>query len=436
MKLIRILLLTFGLLAVFPGRIHAQSERPLALVLNADGPIMPAMQEYIERSIQAAERRHAEVLIIQLNTPGGIIDTMNQITGAIRASKVPVVVYVSPRGAWAASAGSLITMSAHAAAMAPETTIGAASPVGGSGEDLGETLKAKEMNALTAKARTFTERRGEEATKLAESMILTAEAVTADEALKAHLIDFISADVPALLQQLDGVTVQMTDGPRTLHTADAQTETLPMSFIEELLLVVTDPNIISILMTIGMLALYFEFSHPGGWVSGFVGVVCIALAIYGGGSLSLNWFGAVFIVTAFVLFILDIKAPTHGALTTAGAASFIFGMLMLFNSPSLPQFQPRVSVPLVVGTGVVLGGMAFVVMTIALRARHQPIRAGVESLAGKTGRVTMWSEAGGQVQLMSELWSAEAVEESAKIRKGDAVEVVEVKGLRLKVKKR
>ncbi|GIK09182.1 MAG: serine protease [Chloroflexota bacterium] len=437
MKLLRIFLLTLGLLAVFSGRGRAQSDRPLALVLKAEGPIMPTMQEYIQRGIRIAERENAEVLIVELNTPGGLITVMNQITETIRASRVPVIVYVGPRGAWAASAGAVITMSAHAAAMAPQTTIGAASPVGGSGEDLGETMKAKEMEALTAKARTFTQWRGEEALQLAESMILKATAVTSDEALKVHLIDFIANDTSDLLQKLDGFTVQMMDGPRTLHTANARTESLPMTFVEEFLLVLNDPNIISILMTIGMLALYFELAQPGGWVSGFIGVVCIALAIYGGGSLSLNWFGIIFLVTAFVLFLLDIKAPTHGGLTAAGAASFIFGMLVLFNStPAAPfEFQPRVSTPLVVGTGVLLGGMAFAVMTIALRARHAPIRAGVESLSGKTGKVTAWSGQTGQVQLQSELWSAEQAEGSGAIRKGDQVEVVEVKGLRLKVRK-
>jgi membrane-bound serine protease (ClpP class) len=436
MKQLRIILLTLGLLAVFSSRIHAQSGRPLVVILDAEGPIMPAMQEYIERGIKIAERDDAEVLILRLNTPGGAIDTMNQITEAIRASDVPVIVYVSPRGAWAASAGAIITMSAHASAMAPETTIGAASPVGGSGEDLGETIKAKEMEALTAKARTFTAGRGEEATRLAESMILTAEAVTAEEALDVRLIDFIVDDTDALLEKLDGFTVQMADGPRVLHTADAETESLPMNFIEELLMVLTSSIIVLTLLGVGVQAILIEISSPGGWVAGFVGVVCLSLAGYGLGILPVNWFGIIFLGTAFVLFILDVKAPTHGALTAAGIASFIVGALVLFNSPGTPDFV-RVSIPGVILLAALLGSTFAVIVGFGVRALRTPVRVGEESLIGKTGTAkTSVEEAGGQVQLQSELWSAELAEGAAKIRKGDTVEVVEVKGLRLKVRKK
>jgi membrane-bound serine protease (ClpP class) len=436
MKQLRIILLTLGLLSVFSSRIHAQSGRPLVVVLDAEGPIMPAMQEYIERGIKIAERDDAEVLIIRLNTPGGSIDTMNQITEAIRASDVPVIVYVSPRGAWAASAGAIITMSAHASAMAPETTIGAASPVGGSGEDLEETLKAKEMEALTAKVRTFTAGRGEEAKKLGEAMVLTAEAVTAREALEVGLIDFIADDTDDLLEKLDGFTVQMADGPRVLHTADAETESLPMNFIEELLMVLTSSIIVLTLLGVGVQAILIEISSPGGWVAGFVGVVCLALAGYGLGILPVNWFGIIFLFTAFVLFILDVKAPTHGALTAAGIASFIVGALVLFNSPGTPDFA-RVSIPGVILLAALLGSTFAVIVGFGVRALRTPVRVGEESLIGKTGTAkTSVGEAGGQVQVQSELWSAEVVEGSAKIGKGDTVEVVEVKGLRLKVKKR
>jgi membrane-bound serine protease (ClpP class) len=421
------------LFAIHPA--HAQSGHPLVIVLDAEGAIMPAMQQYIERGVKTAEREEAELLVIRLNTPGGSIDTMNQITEAIRNSEVPVAVYVSPRTAWAASAGAIITISAHAAAMAPETTIGAASPVGSSGEDLGETLKAKEMEAMRAKVRTFTAGRGEEATKLAESMIVNAKAVTAEEALQAHLIDFIAKDTDDLLQKLDGFTIHMGDGtPRTLHTANATSESLPMNFIEELLLVLTNPIIVLTLLSVGVQAILIELSSPGGWVSGFIGVVCIALGTYGLGILPVNWFGIVFLLTAFVLFILDVKAPTHGALTAAGVASFIVGALVLFNSPGTPDFA-RVSIPGVILLAVMLGGTFAVIVGFGVRAMRIPIRAGVEALIGKTGSVRGWDEASGQVQLGSELWTAESAEGSAKIGKGDTVEVVQVEGLRLKVKK-
>jgi membrane-bound serine protease (ClpP class) len=428
-------LIFLALLSLVSRSARAQGDDPLVLVLTADGPIMPPMLEYIQRGIEVAERENAEAVILQLNTPGGLIDTMKSIVEVVRASDVPVVVYVAPRGAWAGSAGALVTMSGHASAMAPETVIGFASPVGGQGEDLDETMKAKEMEALTSIVRTLTERRGADAVELAEAMIVDAKAVTNQEALEAGLVDFVVDNVDDLLEALDGFTVQMSDGPRTLHTANARLKSLDMSFIEQLLLLLTDPNIAFLLLAIGVQAILIEISSPGGWVAGFIGVVCLTLAIYGMGVLPVNWFGIVFLITAFVLFILDIKAPTHGALTTAGVASFIIGALVLFNSPGVPEFQ-RVSVPLVIGVGIALGLLFLGILMFALRALRVPVSVGVESVIGKTGTAKMWSEAHGQVQLQSELWSAESIHESDKISQGDKVEVVEVQGLRLRVKKK
>lgn len=414
---------------------HAQNDAPLAIVMTADGPIMPPMYEYIKRGIQIADRRGAEVLVIQLNTPGGSIDTMLEIIREIRASNVPVVVYVAPKNAIAGSAGAMITMAGHVSAMAPETSIGASSPISGSGENLTSTAEAKAKEITKAAIRPLVTPRGEEALALAEAMIDEAKAATADEALKVKLIDFVADDLEDLLQALDGFTVQMNDGPRTINTSNVETSPLNMSFIEQFLLFLTDPNIAFLLLAIGVQAVLIEISSPGGWVAGFIGVVCLTLAVYGMGVLPVNWFGIIFLLTAFVLFILDIKAPTHGALTTAGVASFIIGALVLFNSPGVPQFQ-RVSVPLVVATGFAIGLMFMVILMYALRALKVPVSMGVESYVGKTGTARTLVEAGGgQVQLGSELWTAESVDSSEKIGKGDRVEVVEVKGLRLKVRK-
>jgi membrane-bound serine protease (ClpP class) len=432
-----------GLLLIFLAAVlaafhpaAAQSSEPLVLVMTADGAIFPAMQDYIDRGIKVAEQREAELLVIQLNTPGGSIDTMNQIIESIRSSAVPVVVYISPRGAWAASAGALVTLAGHAAVMAPETTIGSASPVDSSGSDLDETMKAKITEAMTAKARALTATRGEQATKLAEAMIVDAKSVTAQEALDAHLIDFIANDTNDLLKELDGFTVETSDGSRALHTSNARTEPLNMSFIEQLLLILTDSSIVFLLGTVGLILIWIEISSPGGWVAGFSGVVCLALSAYGLGIIPVNWFGIVFVLTAFVLFILDVKAPTHGALTTAGIVSFIVGALVLFNSPITPPSM-RIPVPLVVGVGVAFGVLFFGIMLLALRVRHAPVITGEEVLVGKTGTARTSVDAmGGQVQLLSELWSAESADGSEKIRKGDEVEVVEVKGIRLKVRKK
>jgi membrane-bound serine protease (ClpP class) len=319
--------------------------------------------------------------------------------------------------------------------MAPETAIGAASPVGSQGENLGTTEQAKATEIMKATVRSLAARRGPEAVALAEATIESAKAVSATEALKVHLVDFIANDINDLLAQLDGFTVEMADGPRVLHTSGTLQQELPTSFIEQLLQLLVDPNIVLVLLGIGVQAILIELSTPGGWVAGFFGVVCLALAGYGLGILPVNWFGMIFIVMAFVLFILDIKAPTHGALTIAGVASFIVGALVLFNSPGTPQFQ-RVSLPLVIFMGGFIGVIFAVILGFALRAQRRPVITGQESLGGRAGIAVSEFDPSGQVQAAGELWSADAVDGSGEIHKGDKIEVVKVEGLRLKVRKK
>ncbi len=435
MKILRLFLFTLALtLFLLQPLTAAAAAQPTALVLTIDDAIMPSVEAYLKRGLQTAEQQGADLVIVQLNTPGGSLGTTQEIVQQIRASSIPVVVYVAPRGAWAASAGAIITLAGHAAAMAPETAIGAASPVGGEGEDLGETMEAKVKESTAALVRSLTTRRPPEAQSLAEAMIFEARAVSAEEALTAGLIDFIAADVNDLLAQLDGFTVYVGDQPVVLETGEMRLQSLTMSFIEELLRVLTNPNIVFLLLSIGVQAILIELSSPGGWVAGFIGVVCLALAAYGLGVLDVNWFGLIFLVIAFVLFILDIKAPTHGGLTAAGIGSFIVGALVLFNSPATPSFQ-RVSVPLVILVGIVVGATFAVIVGFALRAQKTRVRTGQESLIGVTGVAVSDLNPRGQVQAAGELWSAEPAEGSGRIRKGDRVQVVQVEGLRLKVKK-
>ena len=413
---------------------HAQTSSPQIIVLTADGPITPAMAQYLSRGIKIAERQGAVALIFQLNTPGGSIDTMTEMEQTILASTVPVIVYVSPSGAMAASAGTIITLAGHASAMAPNTIIGAASPVGSQGENLATTEELKVKNALAATARDLTQRRGPTAQALAEDTIKNAVAVSSSEAFQKGLIDFISADLNDLRNQLDGFTVTVAAQQVTLHTANATFEPISISFIEQTLLIVTDPNIVFLLITIGVQAIIIEISSPGGWVAGFIGVVCLGLATYGLGILPVNWFGLLFIATSFVLFILDIKAPTHGGLTAAGIGSLIVGALVLFNTPVTPSFQ-HVSVPLVVGVSLVSGGIFFVIMMIAVRAQRIPIRTGEESMSGRMGITRTDLTPKGSVQVGGELWSAELEQEDTKLPAGTRVVVVRVDGLRLIVRK-
>jgi membrane-bound serine protease (ClpP class) len=434
MKRLALFLLLAGLFLPGLRTAHAQDDSPLVMVITADGPLTPAMREYLKRSIGIAEQRGAEALVLQLNTPGGSIDLMTEMVQVMRASTVPVVVYVMPNGAMAGSAGTVITLAGHAAAMAPETMIGAASPVGSQGEDLGVTLDKKIKEATKALARSLAERRGAEAVALAESTIDDARAVSASEALEAGLVDFIATDLDDLLAQLDGFTVKVAEGEQTLETTGAVTEDLPMSFVEQLLDILVNPNIVFLLVTIGVQAILIELSSPGGWVAGFTGLTCLALAAYGLGVLPVNWFGALFIIVSFILFVLDVKAPTHGALTAAGIGSFILGALVLFNSPGVPQFQ-RVSVPLVIGVGIITGILFALVVGFAIRAQKVPIRMGVESMVHKSGVARTDIDPTGQMQAGSELWTAELAEGAGPIRAGENAEIVEVKGMRLRVRK-
>jgi membrane-bound serine protease (ClpP class) len=413
---------------------RAQDASPLVYELTYDGAVTPSMVEYMARGIRAAERDGAELLIFKLNTPGGSITLMNLMVQNVRASQVPVVVYVWPSGAMAASAGTIITLAGHASAMAPETIIGAASPIDAQGEDLSTTAATKEKNALKATIETLMVDRSPEAIQLAKDTVESAVAVSANEALEIGLVDFIATDTDDLLRQLDGFTVKLKGEEVILNTDNAEVKTIPASFIEQILQILTDPNIVFLLITIGVQAILIEISSPGGWVAGFIGVVCLALATYGLGVLPVNWFGILFLVTAFVLFLLDIKAPTHGALTAAGVGSLILGSLVLFNSPGTPQFQ-RVSVPLVLVVSIATAAVFFTIMIFAVRAQKAPIRTGQESLMGKTGLVRSEINPRGSVQLGGELWSAELVDGDAPIARGERVEVIRVEGNRLRVRR-
>ncbi len=429
-----LLVLGLLLLAALPTAASAQEDAPLVIVLRAKGPLTPAMFEYLERGLRLAEQRSAQAVVLELDTPGGSIDLMNRMVESIRNSRVPVVVYITPSGAMAGSAGTVITLAGHVAAMAPETVIGAASPVGAEGQELGETMQAKAKNILKATVRSLAERRGEEAVKAAEETIESAQAVSAKEAYAIGLVDFLADDLDDLLQQLDGYTVVVGGQEVRLNTERVVLERVNPTFIESLLGVLTNPTLVFLLLTIGIQAVLIELSSPGGWVAGFIGVVCLALAAYGLGVLPVNWFGIIFIIIAIVLFILELNTPTHGALTAAGVISLIVGALVLFNSPSVPSFQ-RVPLPIILGVSLASGGIFFIAVMFAVRAQRSPVRMGSESLVGRVGVAQSEIAPLGLVQLGGEQWTAELAEGEAPISRHERVEVVAVQGLRLLVRR-
>lgn len=435
MKILRLLLLGIWLIIGLgsPTQIAAtQSLAPTVVTLTVQGPLTPALVGYIDRGLAIADRQSAELIVLQLDTPGGSIDLMNTIVQNIRSNEIPVIVYVAPRGAIAGSAGTLITLAGHIAAMAPETAIGAASPVGGQGEELGETIETKQKEILKASVRSLATNRGAEAIALAEDTIENAIAVSAEEALSVGLIDIIATDIDDLLNQIDGRTVELSTMTKTIDLENSVLFPVEMSFIENLLQLLTNPNILFLLLTIGVQAIFIELSNPGGWVAGFIGAVCLILAVYGLGVLPVNWFGILFLVTAFILFILEIKAPVHGALTAAGTLSFIVGALVLFNSIETPGF-PQVSVPLVIGTGLLLAVGIFFVLRFALKALRTPVKTGMESLIGLTGYVISDLDPHGTIQLSGEEWSAIPADDQTLV-KGTPVQVVDKQGIALIVK--
>jgi membrane-bound serine protease (ClpP class) len=393
------------------------------------GPVTPVLDSYLERAIANAEASNAAALILQLDTPGGSVDITQRITQRMMAAHVPVVVYVAPRGARAGSAGTFITLAAHVAAMAPGTSIGAASPVGSEGQDLPDTLRAKATNILTADIKNLAARRGERAADWAAKAVSEAAAATADEALALGVVDIVAADVDDLLAQLDGRTVTVAGTETILHTADLPVQESALSPLEGLLNAISHPAIAAILLTLGLNLLLFEFSSPGGFLAGIVGAVCLLLALYALGTMEANWVGLGFVALGFALFALDIKAPTHGALTVGGLASFIGGLYLLFN-------QTGVAIPWVTIIGLGLATAAFFVFAIAkaMQARLRPPATGLESLIGRTAVVRRALEPDGMVFVEGELWRADG--ESGPIAAGEQVIIVGCEGSMLHVRRK
>lgn len=429
----RITLLAF-LVILLCTPTHAATAQSIneVIVLTVDTVISPPVQSYIERGLREADETGAEAVVLVLDTPGGNAGTTLNVVQAIRSSNVPVIVYVGPRGAHAASAGLLITLAGHIAVMAPETAIGASSPVDLQGEDLPDTLDEKAKELLSAEARSLAERRGEDAVAMAEAAIMEAQAASSTEALEAGMIDFIADDITEVLEQVDGRQVEVVGGSRTLETSHVMTMPFEMSLLEEFLTIIADPNLIFLLFSIGAIAIVIEIKSPGGWAAGAVGVTCVGLALYGAGVMPVNWLGIVFIVMAFALFILDLKAPTHGALTAAAIASLISGAVMLFNQPAVRPFG-QLSIPFVVIISLLIGAFFFFIVSKALQAQTRTPTTGREGLVGKVGRVTEAIDPVGKVAVWGERWRAVSADDDPIVVQ-TRVEIITVEKMTLHVR--
>ncbi len=421
----RLLIIAVWLLSVAMG---LPAER--VGLIKIDGAIGPATADYISRAITVANEEGYQCLIVQLDTPGGLLDSTKTIVEKFLGSPVPVVVYVAPAGAVAGSAGCFITLAANVAAMAPTTSIGAAHPVEAGGNPFGgeaepdATMKQKLENYAVSFIESVAARRHRNV-EWAKSSVKDSAAITADKALELHVIDLIAKDVPDLLQQLNGREV---DG-KTLRTAGAEVVDIPMSLRETLFQLLWRPEVMFILMLMAIYGIIGELSNPGAILPGVVGGIALLLALYMSAILPINIAGLALILLAVGLFIADIYAPSHGILTAGGVISFFLGAIMLFDKAG-PAFQ--LSLGLIIPATVVTALFFIFVVGAGLRAQRLPVRAGRETMIGKVVPALARIDAtGGRVFIEGELWNAVS---DAAIEKDQPVEVVDVEGLTLKVK--
>lgn len=429
-KLSRLIYLVLVVAHLLAPATLAQADRSV-LVVDVDGPVTPVMLSFIERAIVAADARNAEALVIRLNTPGGSVDLTRKIIQQIISSDVPVVVYVWPRGGFAASAGTFITLAGHVAAMAPNTSIGAASPVDGSGAEIDETLREKIENILVADIKSLADRRGQAAIDWAQQAITQAKAATATEALELGVIDFVAADLDDLLRQMDGFVVDVNGVDVTLHTANAQTTSLEETMLEDLLGVITNPSIALLLVSIGSLAIVYEIINPGSYVSGIIGAILLLVGLYGIGQLPVNYAGLALIILAIGLLVAELFTPTFGALTATGVVAFVLGAIILFNTS---EFAYDIPLPSIIGIPL---GMAVIVgfgFRKVLQVMKRQPTTGQEAMLGAMGVVKVALEPDGTVFVWGERWRA-ASADGQPIPVGAHVIVTQIDGFRLTVKK-
>jgi len=399
-----------------------------AIVARMTGIIGPSSARFMVEAIARAEERRAECVIIEMDTPGGLDESMRQIVKKIMTSRVPVVVYVAPSGSRAASAGVFITMAAHVAAMAPGTNIGAAHPVSiGLGAKVDSVMAGKMVNDAAAYARSIAGKRGRN-TVWAEDAVRESVSISETEALKLRVIDLIAPSLEALLDSLDGREVAIEEKTVALHTKGAAIVEMKMSWSDRLLAVITNPNIAYVLFMLGLLGLYFELSTPGAVLPGVVGAICLILAFFAFQVLSVSYTGVLLIILAIVLFIVDVKAATHGALTVGGLVAMTFGSIMLFNDPD-PALHASLQV--IVPVVLVTGAFFVVGVYLSIRSLRKKPTTGGDALVGQEGDArTPIDGKDGKVFVAGAHWNAFS---DVEIAEGKRVRVVEVKGMSLKV---
>jgi len=398
-------------------------------VLKADGDVNPVMARYIDRGIDQAEDANAVAVVIELDTPGGLMTSMEDIVKRIEKDRIPVIVHVSPRGAKAASAGTFITMAANIAAMAPSTRIGAASPVGAGGEDIEGTMGKKVTEDAVAYAKSIANYRGRNA-EWAEQAVREAVSATETEAVDLNVVDLVADDLPSLLEAVDGREVQLVDRSVTLATKDAPIVHNNMNFAERFLDIISDPNIAFLLLSLGSIAIFFAIINPDQIFPGVFGAIALIMAFFSLSVLPFNWAGVILIFLAFALFAAEIFVTSGGILGIGGVVALVLGGLLLtWGNP--PEFQ--VNRWLVISMAAAAGAFFLFVVTSIIRIRRQPAVTGINTLIGRRAVARSPLDPDGMVFVDGEYWSATV--EDGKVEEGEELVITAIEGLKLMVRK-
>ncbi|HSB10329.1 MAG TPA: nodulation protein NfeD [Blastocatellia bacterium] len=403
------------------------NARADVLELKIDDQITPASAEVITSAITRAEREGASCLIITLNTPGGLDTSMREIISRMDSSRVPIVVYVAPSGARAASAGFIILIAADVAAMSPGTATGAAHPVLADGREMDKTMSEKIVNDAAAFLRSHAEKRGRDP-QIAESAIRESKSFTEREALDKHLIEIVARDEQDLLAQLDGRTITRVDGSQSvLHLGDEKLVTITPTIRQRLLMALADPRIAFVLFAIGALCVYFEFQHPGAIVPGVAGMISVVLALYGFHMLPISLTGVTLILVAIGLFVLEAKVGGFGVLGLGGIVAAVVGSLILID---VPNPEMRLPLKLVLAVVIPFGLIMTLMLRLAIRARRSKVTTGTSGMIGLMGRAQTALTPEGTVFVRGELWRARS---AMNVPLGENVRVTGVEGLTLDV---
>lgn len=425
------ILCIFFLILLYSSSVFA-TDKPIIHVVTVESIIGPVSAEFMIKSLERAEEAQASCIIFKLDTPGGLLESTRLITKSFLASEIPVVIYVAPQGARAASAGVFISYAAHLVAMSPSTNIGAATPVNLGGSSPDSAMAHKIMNDAVAQVKTMAEKRGRNA-EWAEKAVREAVSITEREALELNVINFISPNLDSLLAQINGEEVEVASGKQTINTKDAEIIVIEMNFRYKILDKISNPNIAYLLMMAGIVGIYFELSNPGAIFPGVIGAISLILAFFALQTLPVNYAGLLLILVALVLFILEVKITSFGLLTIGGIIAMTLGSLMLIEQPP-DVFSPTLSISLsVIFTTVALTTLFFlVVVSMAFKTHKRQVTTGAEGMIGEIGIAQNKIDLDGTITIHGEIWKAHS---SGQVKKGERVRVVNVKNLLLEVEK-